>query len=274
MQSLKEMTIEALFREYDETDQLKLLRKLMTIAKVDSIIQNRKTSDQANDNIEVPESETAEEKREREYHERFNKWIYQFLPTFLTVIKDSYLDACFELYDLIVKGSKGIDAVSTTGNEEGDDACGIYANDVTNSGDDFADQYTKHIKCNFAMIVGDMRNKAIFSRAGTPQSYLFIISFEDLFINLYHKGQDVHIILFLLGFFDHNEVLMDKTIARMKELFFPNWSDADARGHCFAMALRGGVTLDRSTDTKKKILEMFPGFKILEFAEEEPSITF
>lgn len=269
-QFLTELTIKNLFAEFDETEQLKLLRELMRVARIDSIIQNKKLlQDADNHELGIPQNETPDQKEEREYRRRFINGIYLFLPSFLTVIKDDYIDACFELYKLIVKGSKGIDCISSTGNEEGDDISGIYAYDITDTGDDFMDEYTQRVQCTKAMIVGDMQNRVIFSKAGNPKSYLFMISFKDLFVNLYNKGHDVYIILFLLGFFEHNDIMLNRTITRMKELFFENMSDADARGNCFALSLRGGITVDRSDETKKKLLIMFPGFKIMEFDQDE-----
>lgn len=253
---LEWLAVKALFVGYDHDKQVSMIRDLMHVARIDSIIRNNHPARIADTEIAAPRDETPEQLAIREYRNDFDEWIYQFLNGFLIVIEKDYLDACFELFQLIVSLSKGNAHLQW---EQDEAYIGLYACDMMGYGAAFANENDRHTYCQTAILIDDIAESAIFSTTQSSKAYRWMIAFDYLFIVLHNYGEDVHILLFIFGFFDNDAARITDAIGRMKTHFFPELEGAELRAACFAIALYGGNKTD--FEVLAKMQSMFTGLQ-------------
>lgn len=253
---LQEIALKTLFGTYDHDKQISIIRDLMDIAKIDSIIRNHQPVMICGVDMTAPKDETPEQLTIRTYRNQSDEWIYQFLHRSFIVVEKDYLNSCFELFQQIVKLSKGAAHIELRGDER---CTGLYACDQMEYGSSYDHENDRHDWCQ-SIFTSDIENCVIFSTVGCPRGYLWKIAFDDLFMSFKNHGESVGVILFLLGFFDYDEAKISDVILRMKEHFFPHLDGGELRAACYAMSLYGGDKTDPTVMTK--LFNMFQGLTV------------
>lgn len=257
-EQLEIVAMKAIFATYDHQKQVDIIRDFMDVARVDSIIRNNHPVMICGVDMTAPKDETPEQLEIRTYRNDFDAWVYQFLHGFCVVVEKDYLDNCFELFQMIVRLSRGCSAHLELSYDE--NYIGFYACDQLGYGESFDDENHRHRYCRMSIFTDKIEECVIFSTVGSSTSYLWKMAFDDLFLNFENRGEDVYIVLFLLGFFDHDKVMITNAIVRMKEHFFPQLEGDDLRASCFAISLYGGTKTDPTVMTR--LHNMFHGLQV------------
>lgn len=249
-EALQEKSIKAIFNSFDYGRQVTLIEDLMRLAKVDSIIRIDQPSYVCGTEVNTPKNETETAKKNRLYRQSFDAWLYPALIKWSIVVKKSFVDECFELFQFI--------RVKAKGSAYARGATGFCIYDNTNSGSLFADEAERDDYCCDILANESIENIAIHAmKRDGNRSCNWTMKFSKLFI--IHCNEDVKPILLCFGFFDDDEVLKSKVMVEMRQQFFQSLSEVDAAAAVEQVLFNGQYALNGVLTTFDPFFKRFPG---------------
>lgn len=240
MNSLQSETIKSIFRNFDHNKQINLICELMEVAKLDSIIQHDRPMRIAGVEMNSPKNETADEKQQRLYREKFDDWLYEFIPQFLVIVEKSYLDRCFYFFDLITIKAKGLCGCPN-------DGFGYCARDDINRLTPFNPEQPRIVLAADIFDADDIDDSHICSRVKSTDNDHYIkwrISFHDFFVLIYNRGDDdIYALLSIMGFFDDDEEMVKRAAESLKLHFKDAYDSCGSINNEIVLRIFSGLTL-------------------------------
>ncbi len=254
-EQLQEKSIKVIFNHFENNRQLSLIRDLMSLAGVDSIIRNNQPVHLGDMEINAPKYETAEAKQKRLYRQLFDAWLYPTLINFLVVIEKSFVDECFQLFEIIRAKAKG--TMYCRG------ATGFYIrNDDPARGGAFADEAAREEYCLDILAHESVDKVALHDiRRQGDQCYGWTVKFADLFTIL--RNDDINIILLCLGFLDDNPMIKIEVMVKLYVRFFESFSPDDAATAIKQVLINGRYIHDGENVLLTRLFDHFPGLRVI-----------
>jgi hypothetical protein len=201
--TLQTSTIKSIFSTFDHEQQIDLLYELMKLGNVDSIIQ---TTTRPRIRVQGIDGD-PEIYNNPTYSQTFNYWIYKFLPTHFTVIDNVYLDRCLHFFE-IVTSKKTRRCNCSTGNGY------CRAKDINAENFEIVGEEETMRMANISDFIAseipyDVHICATFKDEDPDTLHRITMSFEDLFVLVYHRSDDeINILLLIMGFFNDNPSML------------------------------------------------------------------
>jgi hypothetical protein len=202
--TLEIRSLKRIFMGLRDEQQLILVQDLMEMAGLDSICRINSIVTVAGVDMTAPDHETPEAKDLRLYKDSFETFIMPFVSSFLRVIRRSYLDDCFKIYQLLAERSVGGRYSSQCGT--GDKV--LYA--ITQSPNENFKSIEEQDVCFKRGILmsgggGDAVELELLElSAEFPNDSRIDIHFVDLLVILHNNPEKAYMVLLLLGYLkDH-----------------------------------------------------------------------
>ena len=193
--------IKTVFSGLSNEEQTSLLCDLMKISKIDSLIGvNRRTITCNEIEINPPKNETEDERKYRQYEERFYDFVMPFLSKTLLIISEEEMKSSFALWERLKKKSVGVDRDSQA--IIGDK----FLCAITQGNDLYANNQQKRSDFEFGILSSDIiKLELILITADFDSEYKIFIYFTDLLMLCLNQDDMFIIMLLLLGYLEEDE---------------------------------------------------------------------
>ncbi len=260
LDTLEIQALRRIFTGLSSEQKEALVRDLMGEAGIDSICRLNRVIIIGDIDITAPPNETPEAKDLRLYRERFEAFVMPFLSSFLCVINKSYMDECFEIYQILAERSVGGRFRSQA--DPGDKFIwALTKNRSASDHENFRNDMDKRKEFEEAILNPSKVHLNVFQlTADFPDENRMTIKFVDLLVLLKNSREKAYIVLFLLGYLEGHRFYEQTKGAFL--LLFPGITD-------FAK-LQPMFTLDVDNDWRYSCPD-FPG---LMFWSEDVNVGF
>lgn len=219
--TLEILSLKRIFKGLSAEQQEILVQDLMEMAGIDSVCRLHSVVTIEVVDMTAPDNETPEAKELRLYRNRFELFIMPFLTSFLRIIHKSYMDECFEIYQILANksiGGRWHSQVDTgdkfvwalTCHQRNWDHENFLNEDQKRTTFEIEILDPSKVDLNFFRITADFPD--------FPFTYRISIDFTNLLVLLKNSPERAYMVLFMLGYLEGHP-LYEKTKSAFGALF-------------------------------------------------------